>query len=156
MNLVVPFLKWLIECPKIKNNKLFLNAVESENNAIQVVTEQINQNEDIEYVDGSIKHRVVFTIFDFKSIGFNQLVKTMIENNENVEDLLDVGEIADWVRQKDLEYDFPDFGDGFFCEKVYPVYLTPSTPSIDENLAKYSIPIVCEVIEECPKKSQSI
>lgn len=147
MDFITPFIEWLITCPTIAQNRLFLNAVEAKDNAIQVVSEQINTNEDRNFVDGSVLHRIVFTIFDYKSISFNMLVKTMLENNENIEDLLEVSAINDWIVKQRYERNFPQF-DGWEVQDIYPVYRTPSTPAIetDNLLAKYSIPIVCEVL----------
>lgn len=153
MDYVTPFLKWLLNSDYIRGNKLFLNAVEAKDNNIQIVTQQITRSQDKEYVDGSVLHRIVFTIFDFKSISFNQLVKTMVENAENVVDLLEAGQIIDYVEQRNKEKDFPDFGKDFEVQRIYSEYESPSTPSVDgtAQLAKYSIPIVCEVLDlrEC-------
>lgn len=153
MDYVTPFLKWLLNSDYIRGNKLFLNAVEAKDNNIQIVTQQITRSQDKEYVDGSVLHRIVFTAFDFKSISFNQLVKTMVENAENVVDLLEAGQIIDYVEQKNKEKDFPDFGKDFEVQRIYSEYGSPSTPSVDgtAQLAKYSIPIVCEVLDlrEC-------
>lgn len=153
MDYVTPFLKWLLNSDYIRGNKLFLNAVEAKDNNIQIVTQQIMRSQDKEYVDGSVLHRIVFTVFDFKSISFNQLVKTMVENAENVVDLLEAGQIIDYVEQRNKEKDFPDFGKDFEVQRIYSEYGSPSTPSVDgtAQLAKYSIPIVCEVLDlrEC-------
>lgn len=153
MDYVTPFLKWLLNSDYIRGNKLFLNAVEAKDNNIQIVTQQIMRSQDKEYVDGSVLHRIVFTVFDFKSISFNQLVKTMVENAENVVDLLEAGQIIDYVEQRNKEKDFPDFGKDFEVQRIYSEYESPSTPSVDgtAQLAKYSIPIVCEVLDlrEC-------
>lgn len=153
MDYVTPFLKWLLNSDYIRGNKLFLNAVEAKDNNIQIVTQQITRSQDKEYVDGSVLHRIVFTVFDFKSISFNQLVKTMVENAENVVDLLEAGQIIDYVEQRNKEKDFPDFGKDFEVQRIYSEYGSPSTPSVDgtAQLAKYSIPIVCEVLDlrEC-------
>ena len=153
MDYVTPFLKWLLNSDYIRGNKLFLNAVEAKDNNIQIVTQQITRSQDKEYVDGSVLHRIVFTVFDFKSISFNQLVKTMVENSENVVDLLEAGQIIDYVEQRNKEKDFPDFGKDFEVQRIYSEYGSPSTPSVDgtAQLAKYSIPIVCEVLDlrEC-------
>lgn len=146
---ITPFIKWLLKSDYIKNNKLFLNAVEAKNNNIQIVTQQISKDEDKEYVDGSVLHRIHFTLFDYKSIQFHQLFNAMLEQNENVEKLLEVGNINDFISQKEKEGDYPDFGDSFEVQNIYCKYHTPSSPAIDGNLslAKYSIPVVCEVLE---------
>lgn len=153
MDYVTPFLKWLLNSDYIRGNKLFLNAAEAKDNNIQIVTQQITRSQDREYVDGSVLHRIVFTVFDFKSISFNQLVKTMVEHAENVVDLLEAGQIIDYVEQRNKEKDFPDFGKDFEVQRIYSEYGSPSTPSVDgtAQLAKYSIPIVCEVLDlrEC-------
>ena len=153
MDYVTPFLKWLLKSDYIRGNRLFLNAVEAKDNNIQIVTQQITRSQDREFVDGSVLHRVMFTVFDFKSISFNQLVKTMVERAENVVDLLEAGQIIDYVEQKNKEKDFPDFGKDFEVQSIYSEYGSPSTPAVDGamQLAKYSIPIVCEVLDfrEC-------
>lgn len=152
MNFTTPLINWLCQNDIISANPLFLNASKSQDNAIQIVTEQISKQDDIEYIDGSILHKITFTLFDYQSISFNQLVKTMIDKNENVADLLTLGNIAEWVREQDKNGNYPDFGSEYEVQKIYPVYLSPSTPSIDNGMAKYSVPIVCEVLE-CQKNS---
>lgn len=147
MDYITPFIQWLLKSEYIKNNKLFLNAVEASDSNIQIVTQQISRNEAKHYVDGSVLHKVRFTVFDFKSISFNQLLKTMVDKNENVTDLLEVGNINEYVKAQNESGVFPDFGVGYEVESIYCEYSTPSTPSIDNTLAKYSIPIVCEVLE---------
>lgn len=151
MDFTTPFIQWLLQSPYFKKNKLFLNAVEAKDNNLQIVTQQISKNQDIEYIDGSVLHRVIFTVFDYKSIQFTQLVKTMLDKNENITDLLEVGNINEFVAQMEKEKNYPDFGDKYEVQKIYCEYLTPSSPSIDSSfspaLAKYSIPIICEVLE---------
>lgn len=151
MDYITPFLSWLLKCDYIKENKLFLNAVQAKDNSIQLVTQQISKSQDKHYIDGSTLHRVIFTVFDYKSISFNQLVKTMLDSNENVSDLLEVAKIAEYVEQAEKSGDYPNFGDNFEVQAIYCEYLTPSTPAIDNSispaLAKYSIPIICEVLE---------
>lgn len=151
MDYVTPFIKWLLQSDYIKNNKLFLNAVNAEDNSIQLVTQQIARNQDKKYIDGSTLHRVVFTVFDYKSISFNQFVKAMFERNENLSDLLLVNQLIDFVDDMNKKGNFPDFGENFEVQSIYCEYNTPSAPSIDSSLspalAKYSIPIICEVLE---------
>lgn len=148
MDYISPFIKWLLQSEYIKNNKLFLNAAEAQDSNIQIVSQQIARNEDKRYVDGSVLHKVRFTVFDFKSISFNQLLKTMLDSNENISDLLEVGNINEFVGQMEEDRNYPDFGERYEVQSVYCEYSTPSTPTIDSNaLAKYSIPIVCEVLE---------
>ena len=151
MNFVAPFINFLLECEYISKNKLFLNAISGDINAIQIVTSEIDRKQDKEFVDGSVLHKVLFTVFDYKSISFNQLVRTMLENNENINDLEDTQNIVDFIVEQEKQRNYPDFGSDYEVEKIEPTYLTPTTPSIDSTgqnpLAKYSIPIVCHVMD---------
>ena len=144
MNFTKPFLEWLLKSDYVKENKLFLNAIQAENNNIGVVTQQISRKDVKHFVDGSKWYKVTFTVFDYKSISFNGLVSTLLKNNENIEDLMDVQKIIDYVESAP---DYPYFGDKYEVQAVYPAYLTPSTPTIDNSLGRYSVPIVCEVFE---------
>ncbi len=151
MDYISPFITWLSQSDYIRNNPLFLNALSAKNNNIQIVTQQIATADCIEYVDGSVLKTIIFTVFDYKSISFNQLVATMLNSNENIDKLLQVGNIPDFVVQMNTEGNFPAFGDGIEVQSILPANLTPSTPTIDSSsspsLAKYSIPIVCKFID---------
>lgn len=149
MDFVTPFFEWLLKCDYIKNNPIFANAIQAGQNKIEVVTEQVNQNEIIEYVDGTRLLKVRFTIFNFKSFTFQQLIQSMIANNENIENLLDVGKICDYVTTADESREYPDFGTRYEVQRIYPQYLTPSSPTVDNTaeIMRYSVPIVCEVFD---------
>ncbi len=150
MDFVTPFIEWFLQSDYIKNNKLFLNAIEAQDNNVQIVTQQIADNQAKEYIDGSKKYPITFFINNYKSISYNQLVKSMIEGNENVGELLDVQKIIEFVKDMEKQGNYPKFGDNITVEKVYCQYKTPSTPAIDStlSLAKFTIPIVCEVFED--------
>lgn len=150
MNFVTPFIEWLLQSDYIKNNKLFLNAIEAQSNNVQIVTQQIADNQVKEYIDGSKTYPITFYINNYKPISYNQLVKSMIEGNENVEILFDVQEIIDFVKDMENQGNYPKFADNISVEKVYCKYCTPPTPTVDSSvaLAKFSIPIVCEVFED--------
>ena len=146
MDFITPFAKFIMQCESVKNNKLFLNFVEKQKDGIkQIVTSQIDRAQDKEYVDGSVLHKVIFTVFDFKSIGFNALI-TDLSKNENIETLLEVQDFIDWLAEQERLKNYPDFGADYKVEKLETSYLSPSTPAFDSNapdIAKYSIPIVC-------------
>ena len=151
MDFLTPFLQWLLTCPYVRKNKVFLNTLEAKDNNIQIVTQQSVRSQSKHYIDGSYLHRVIFTVFDYKSPSFNQLVKTMLENNENVADLLDCGVLIEWIEEQRKAGNFPQFTGKYECCDIYTEYLTPSTPTTDNSgnapLSRFSIPIVCEVFE---------
>lgn len=144
MDFVTPFIQWLLQSEYIRNNKLFLNAVEAQDNNIQIVTQQVQRTK--EYIDGSYLYQIILTLFDYKSVSFYPLLKTIIDSNENVSDLLTVQKINDFIVDQDNAKSYPNFGDNYEVQRIYPQYVMPSTPAIDNSLAKYSIPIICEVL----------
>lgn len=152
MDFITPFITWLLKSDYIKNNKLFLNAIEAQDNNVQIITQQIPENQVTKYIDGSKSYPITFSINNYKSISYSQLVKTMLEGNENLNDILDVSKIIEFVKDMEAKGNYPIFGDNITVEKVYCQYNTPSTPAIDSSyspaLAKFTIPIVCEVFED--------
>lgn len=152
MDFITPFIEWLLKSDYIKSNKLFLNAVEAQDNNIQIVTQQIPENQVQKYINGAKAYPIIFYINNYKSVSYNQLVKSMIGGNENVTDLLDVQEIINFVSEMNKKQIFPAFGESVSVERIYCQNTTPSTPAIDGSaspaLAKFTIPIVCEVFED--------
>lgn len=152
MNFVTPFIEWLLQSDYIKNNKLFLNAIEAEDNNLQIVTQQIAENQITKYVDGSKSYPITFSINNYKSVSYGQLVKTMLDGNENITDMLDVSKIIEFVNDMNEQGNYPAFADNITVEKAYCQYQTPSTPAIDSGvypaLAKFTIPIVFEVYQD--------
>lgn len=151
MDFITPFIEWLLQSDYIKNNKVFLNAVEAKDDNIQIVTQQIAENQITNYVDGSKSYPITFSINNYKSISYNQIVKSMISGNENVGNLLDVAKVIEFVNEMENKKKYPLFADKITVEKVYCQYQTPNTPAIDSSsspaLAKFTIPIVFEVFE---------
>lgn len=152
MDFITPFIKWLLKSDYVKSNKLFLNAIEAENNNVQIVTQQIAENQVVKFVDGSKKYPITFNINQYKSVSYNQVVKSMVDENENVNDLIDVSKIIEFVKDMESKHDYPLFADNITVETIYCQYNTPSTPIIDSSyspaLARFTLPIICEVYED--------
>ncbi len=152
MDFITPFTEYILQCDSVKKNKLFINSIaNAQDGAKQLVTSQIDRAQDKEYVDGSVLHKVIFTVFDFKSISFNAIVKSMLKKNKNIESLLEVQSLIDWLSEQEKQKKYPDFGSDYEVIKLETTYLTPSTPAIDNTatpeVAKYSIPIACYVMD---------
>ena len=152
MDFITPFIKWLLQSDYIKQNKLFLNAIEAKDNNVQIVTQQISKNQITNFVDGSKSYPITFSINNYKSISYSQIVKKMVEGNENLADLLDTAKVIEFVGEMEKQGNYPLFADNITVEKVYCQYNTPNTPAIDSSvspaLAKFTIPIVFEVFED--------
>lgn len=152
MDFITPFIEYIMQCDSVKNNRLFINVIaNAQDGAKQLVTSQIDRAQDKEFVDGSVLHKVIFTVFDFKSISFNTIVKSMLKKNKNIESLLEVQSLIDWISDQQKKRNYPNFGNDYEVERIETTYLTPSTPAIDSTttpeIAKYSIPIVCYVMD---------
>lgn len=152
MDFITPFIEWLLQSDYIRNNKLFLNATEAQDNNVQIVMQQIADNQITHYVDGSRSYSITFFINSYKSANTNQLVKNMLSENENISDVLEVSKIIKFVTDMNKKGNYPIFADNITVEKVYCQYKTPATPAFDNSmtpiLAKFTIPIVCEVYED--------
>lgn len=152
MDYITPFITWLLQSEYIKNSPLFLNAMQAQDNNVQIVTQQISDNKVKTYVDGSKSYPITFFINNFKSISYNQLVKNLITGNENVSDLLEVSKVIEFVKDMESKGNYPKFADNITVERIYCQYKTPATPTVDSSvsppLAKFTIPIVCEVYED--------
>lgn len=150
MDYITPFLEWILNCDFFANNKIFLNQAQAEDQNLQIVTNQIYHNEMRFYADGGVLKRIRYTINCYLAINDNQLVKTSIENNENIDSLNALNEIVAYIKEQENEQNYPDFGENTEVQTIYPEYESPSTPMIDNDsepaLALYTIPVVCEVL----------
>ena len=99
MDFITPFIEWLLRSNYIKQNKIFLNAVEAQDDNVQIVTQQISENQITKYVDGSKSYPLTFSINVYKSVSYDQIIKTMISGNENISDILDTQKIIEFVKE---------------------------------------------------------
>jgi len=144
---------YLITCPIFKNNPLFFNAIEAKDENKQIVTTANNKKLQKPYIDGSVLKRFTFTIIDFRSITYQPIVKIPGDayKNENVQDMLDVQSIIDWIDEQQELCNFPDFGENCIVESIKALSENPNLNGIDTSstpsLAKYSISIQIDYID---------
>lgn len=144
-------INYLIQCPAIQDSPLYFNFVHGNEDDKQIITTSNEKTIDRPYIDGSILKRFTFTIIDFKSIAYRAVVKDDIHPDENVEDLLQVQDIIDWIEEQNDEQNFPDFGEDCVIEEIKTTANNPNLNGIDSNvspaLAKYSISIQVNYID---------
>lgn len=142
---------FLVTCPQIANNKLFFNFINGKDNDKQIITLSNDRRTNTMYVDGSIKKRFSFTIIDFRSVTYQAVVKTTGYPNENVEEMLDVQGILDWVNEQADARNFPDFGEDCLIDDMTTSTDTPNLNGVDTSInpaiAKYSISIFIDYID---------
>lgn len=142
---------FLITCPQIKDSPMYFNFVNAKDNNKQLITlandTALNRN----YTDGSKLKRYTFTIIDFRSVNYQAIVKLNNFKNENVEELLDVQGIIEWITQQNNLRNFPDFGETCTIEDIQAVTENPNLNGIDTSttppLAKYSISVKIQYID---------
>lgn len=145
-NFTQRFIEYMLECRAIKNGRLFVDAAQAADGNTQLCTTTSDRSLDVELVDGSIERQIVFTLFDYRSVEFLQVAATMIDRDGNLENIVDVQSVIDWITDQNKAGNFPDFGTDCEVTKIESVYFVPSAPTIDKgeispNIAKYSIPI---------------
>lgn len=142
---------YLITCPEIQDNPLYFNFIHGKEDDKQIITTSNDKATDKPYVDGSVSKLFTFTIIDFKSVAYRAIVKDGMHQDENVEDLLQVQNIIDWISEQNENKIFPDFGEECVIDEISTTASNPNLNGIDSNvspaLAKYSISIQVKYID---------
>lgn len=140
---------YMLTCPAIASNPVYFNAIQAKDNSKEIMTLATDKNTHTPYIDGSVAKRYTFTIIDFKSISNNPVVAG--RSNENVDDMLDVQGIMDWVSEQNDLRNFPDFGEKCLIDEIKTVTENPNLNGIQDNLtpalAKYSFSVQVDYID---------
>lgn len=144
-------INFLIQCPTIAENPLFFNFLNAKDNNKQIITQANETSLNRIYVDGSVMKRFTFTIIDFRSVIYQPIPKVEGYTNENVEELIDVQSIIDWVNEQADLQNYPDFGENCEIDSMQTTSENPSLNGVDTQvtpaLAKYSIAIQIDYID---------
>lgn len=136
---------YLSSCPVIAKNPLFFNFAKAEDNNKQLVAVASDKKVERPYIDGSVLKRYTFTLIDYRSVIFQAVVKEAGYPNENMEELLDVQSIIDWIEEQNDHCNFPDFGEDCVIDEIKALTDTPRLSGVDTSaspaLAKYSVSI---------------
>ena len=142
---------YLMTCPYIQANLMFFNFIDAKDNSKQFVTTANDVAINTSYIDGSVMRRYTFTIIDYKSIAYNALVNMTGYVDENVEDMLEVQTIINWVTAQEEIHNYPNFGSDYFIEKIKALSDNPNLNGIDTSvkptLAKYSVSIQIDYLD---------
>ena len=142
---------FLSNCPSLKDNAMFFNFIKAKDNNKQIATIATDKTLDTPYIDGSVLKRYEFTFIDYKSATYNPLVMAYTQGNENVDDMLDVQSIMDWVTEQADSINYPNFGDKCEIDDMNVLTNMPNINGIDTStsmpLAKYSFTIRIEYID---------
>lgn len=146
---------YMLTCPQIANNPTFFNCIQAQDNNKEIVTIANDRMLNKPYIDGSVLKRYSYTIIDFRSVTFNPLVNALGYSNENVEDMLDVQGIVDWIEEQNDIRNFPDFGTDCVVDEIVTTSDTPNLNGVDNSLspslAKYSITVNVNYLDNTKK-----
>ena len=126
--------------------------MDAKDNSKQIITQADDISLNEKYIDGSVLKRFTFSLVDFRSVVYQPLPKVPDHSTENVEDIIDVQGIIDWVNeQADLE-NYPNFGSDCMIDSMKTTSDTPNLNGVDTQvtppLAKYSMSIQIDYIDK--------
>lgn len=143
---------FLLSCPQIANNPLFFNFSQAEDNNKQLVTVANDKAIERPYIDGSVLKRYTFTVIDYRSVIYQAVVNKTGYANENVEEMLDVQSIINWIEEQNDNMNFPDFGNGCIVEEIKALTDSPNLNGVDSSvtppLAKYSVSVQIQYLDK--------
>lgn len=141
---------FLLTCPAIRDSYLYFNFTQAEDNNKQILTLGNEKALNKTYIDGTVDKRYTFTLIDFKAMTPKPIVEGRID--ENVDDMLQVQELIDWVTEQDDLKNFPNFGDNCEIDSIRALTDNPNLNGIDSSispaLAKYSISIQIDYLDK--------
>lgn len=144
-------IEYLSECPQIKENPLFFNFSEADDNSKQIVTVANDKRLEKAYIDGSVAKRYTFTIIDYRSVAYQAIVQQSGLPNENVDEYLDVQGIIDWIDEQSELRHYPDFGADCQIDDIKALTDNPNLNGVDTtvkpSIAKYSVSIQIDYLD---------
>lgn len=146
-------INFLINCPQVRDNPLFFNAisVNVEDNNKELITIATDRVLNQSFIDGSVMRQYSFSIIDFRSISYDAVPKVEGIISENVDDMVDVQGIIDWINEQADNLIYPDFGDDCIIDEMVTTTDIPNLNGIDTGVmpavAKYSITIQIQYLD---------
>lgn len=142
---------FLLQCEDIRKNPLFFNFITAKEDNRQFMTVANDKSVNRSYIDGSVLKQYTFTVIDYKSISNTAIVAMQGYTNENVEDMLDVQHILNWINEQEEAKNYPDFGENCIIDSMEALTDNPNLNGIDSNsspaLAKYSFSIKIQYLD---------
>lgn len=142
---------FLLECPAIISNSLYFNFLNAKDNDKQIIIQANDTSLNRKYIDGSVLKRFTFTLVDFRSVAYQPLPKVAGYVSENVEEMLDVQGIIDWINEQSEDENYPDFGAKCQIDTMITTSENPNLNGVDTSvnpaLAKYSVTIQIDYLD---------
>lgn len=134
-------IEYLRHCPEIENHPLFFNFAQKENDNHLYATYADSTETIKTYVDGARELRYTFTIIVYKSVAYNAVIEGMPD--ENMEEMVNIQSIVDWIEEQNDNNVFPDFGKDCVIDSIEPLTNQPILNNVEGDmqpaLAQYSL-----------------
>ena len=140
---------FLMTCPAIKDSDLYFNFTQAEENSKQILTLANEKILNKAFIDGSVYKRYTFTLVDFKAMTPKPIIQDRLD--ENVDNMLQVQDIIDWVTEQNDNHMYPDFGENCEIDEIRALTDNPKLNGVDSSiapaLAKYSVSIQIDYLD---------
>ena len=144
-------LEYLANCPAMEG-VLNFQAAKAEGNAIQITTEGSDSQSNREFIDGSVEKRFDFVVAFFKPVIHIPYQTEKGAGNANLEGILDVQGLIDWLNIQNANRSYPNFGEKCQIDSIKPMSNEPMLAWIDSQhysppIAKYTVTVRVEYID---------
>lgn len=142
---------FLLTCPVIQSNPLFFNFLNAKDDSKQLVSFANEKSMNVKFIDGSERKRFTFSIVDYKSVAYDAIAKISGYVDENVQEIMEVQSIIDWITEQNEIRNYPNFGSDMIIEEMKTLTENPNLNGVDTSvtpaLAKYSMSIQIDYID---------
>lgn len=142
---------FLIQCPAIADKPLFFNFLNAKDDSKQIITQSNDTSLNKSYIDGSVMKRFTFSLIDFRSVTYQPIPKVEGKTSENVDEIIDIQGIMDWVNEQADLRNYPNFGEDCIIDSMKTTAENPNLNGVDTQitpaLAKYSMSIQIDYID---------
>lgn len=144
-------LAYLAKCPAM-DGVFGFQAGNAGSDAVQVLTEAGDAQNNRAFIDGSVEKRFDFTVAFYKPVSHAGYVVDKGVSNLNLESILDVQELIDWLEEQNALQNYPDFGEKKQIDSVRSVNNEPMLAWIDGEhysppMAKYTVTVRVEYLD---------
>ena len=144
-------LEYLAQCPAMSGVFGF-QAAKADGDTVQITTEGGDAQANRKFIDGSVEKHFDFTVAFFKPVIAAPYLLSAGTDNANLEGVLDVQALIDWLDTQNAARNFPDFGEKCQVDSVKSMSNEPMLAWIDGEhysppIAKYTVTVRAEYID---------
>ena len=144
-------LVYLSRCPAMQGVFSF-QAGQARSDTVQVLLEAGDAQNNRPFIDGSVEKRFDFTVAFYKPVNHTGYMPDKGAGNLNLEGILDVQQLIDWLSAQNAARNYPDFGEKKQIDSVRSLNNEPVLAWLDGEhynppLAKYTVTVRVEYID---------